>query len=79
MWVYERPNGARGFGFTGGHFHDNWGQDDFRRVVLNSIVWMAKGTIPAGGIQTTVSKEDLDQNLDPKQPKSPKQQPKKKQ
>ncbi|NIP92476.1 MAG: ThuA domain-containing protein, partial [Akkermansiaceae bacterium] len=27
-WAYERPNGGRGFGFTGGHFHQNWGHDD---------------------------------------------------
>ena len=20
-WAFERPNGGRGFGFTGGHFH----------------------------------------------------------
>jgi type 1 glutamine amidotransferase len=69
MWVYDRPSGGRGFGFTGGHFHDNWGQDDFRRVVLNAIVWSAKGNIPAGGIKTVVTKEELDQNLDPKQAK----------
>lgn len=24
-WAYERPNGCRGFGFAGGHFHRNWG------------------------------------------------------
>ena len=29
---------ARGFGFTGGHFFDNWGVDNFRRMVLNAIV-----------------------------------------
>jgi hypothetical protein len=24
MWAYERSNGSRGFGFTGGHTHANW-------------------------------------------------------
>lgn len=66
MWTCERPDGGRGFGFTGGHFHDNWGNENFRRVVLNAIVWMAKGNIPAGGIQTVVTKDDLEKNLDPK-------------
>jgi hypothetical protein len=26
-WAVERSNGGRGFGFTGGHFFDNWGVD----------------------------------------------------
>jgi hypothetical protein len=30
MWAVERKDGGRGFGFTGGKFHDNWGIDDFR-------------------------------------------------
>lgn len=72
MWVYERPDGGRGFGFTGGHFHDNWGHEDFRRVVLNAIVWMAKAPVPAGGVQSVVTAEDLKQNLDPKGPRKPK-------
>ena len=66
MWAYERPDGGRGFGFTGGHFHKNWGQDDFRRVVQNAIVWMAKGEIPAGGVQSRVTPAELEENQDTK-------------
>lgn len=66
MWTVERPDGGRGFGFTGGHFHDNWANDDFRKTVLNALVWVAKGEVPATGIPSTVSKDDLDANLDPK-------------
>ena len=69
MWAVERPDGGRGFGFTGGHFHDNWGNDDFRKVVLNATLWIAKAEIPEKGVQSTVSKEDLDANLDPKKPR----------
>jgi len=66
-WVVERPDGGRGFGFTGLHFHDNWGQDEFRKTVLNAICWIAKVEIPAEGIVTpTPTKEELDANLDPK-------------
>lgn len=25
MWLFERTNGGRSFGFTGGHTHANWG------------------------------------------------------
>tara|TARA_R110002072_G_scaffold39036_2_gene112559 strand:- start:10755 stop:11708 length:954 start_codon:yes stop_codon:yes gene_type:complete len=72
MWVVERPDGGRGFGFTGGHFHDNWGIEDYRKVVLNALVWTAKGNVPEDGIQSTVSEEQLDQNLDPKKPRKKK-------
>jgi type 1 glutamine amidotransferase len=67
MWAVERADGGRGCGFTGGHFHDNWGNDDFRKVVLNALVWVAKGEVPAAGIDSAVTKEQLDANLDPKQ------------
>jgi type 1 glutamine amidotransferase len=66
MWAYERKNGGRGFGFTGGHYHKNWGQDDFRKLVLNGILWIAKADIPASGVESTVTPEDLEKNLDPK-------------
>ncbi|MEM0926969.1 MAG: ThuA domain-containing protein, partial [Planctomycetota bacterium] len=35
-WAYERPDGGRSFGFTGGHFHWNWGNDNIRRLVTNA-------------------------------------------
>ena len=66
MWCVERANGGRGYGFTGGHFHDNWGNDDFRKVVLNAMVWLAKCDVPQEGVASTVTQEQLDQNLDPK-------------
>lgn len=69
LWLVERPDGGRGMGFTGGHFHDNWGNDDFRKVVLNSMVWLAKAEVPAGGVESHVTPADLDANLDPKPPK----------
>lgn len=40
-WAYERPNGGRGFGFTGGHFHANWQNAEFRNLVVNAIHWTA--------------------------------------
>jgi hypothetical protein len=70
MWAVERPDGGRGLGFTGGHFHDNWGNDEFRKIVLNALVWLAKLDVPKDGIASTVTKEQLEANLDPKpQPK----------
>ena len=65
-WAYERPDGGRGFGFTGAHYHKNWGDDNFRKVVLNAILWTAKMDVPPEGVQSTITPEDLEQNLDPK-------------
>ncbi|MCG8653616.1 MAG: ThuA domain-containing protein [Pirellulales bacterium] len=66
MWSVQRRDGGRGFGFTGGHFHDNWGNDNFRKVVLNGILWLGQVEVPPGGVESTVSQADLDANLDPK-------------
>lgn len=69
MWAVERPDGGRGFGFTGGHQHTNWQNDDQRRLVLNALVWLAKLEVPAGGIDSApVTDEEARQNLDPKPP-----------
>ena len=65
-WACERPDGGRGFGFTGGHFHSNWGNDDCRKLVLNAILWTAKVEVPATGVECKVTAEDLKQNQDKK-------------
>lgn len=66
LWVVERPDGGRGFGFTGGHYHKNWGDPNFRKVILNTLVWLVKLDVPPDGIESTVTPEDLEKNLDPK-------------
>jgi type 1 glutamine amidotransferase len=64
-WAYERPNGGRGFGFTGGHFHQNWQQDDFRKTVLNAIAWTAHIDIPQEGVPSrTPTDAELELNQD---------------
>lgn len=65
-WAYERPNGGRGFGFTGAHFHKNWGDDNFRKVVLNAILWIAKVDVPKNGVECEITPDQLTANLDPK-------------
>jgi len=63
-WTYERPNGGRGFGFTGMHTHWNWAQDSFRKAVLNAIVWIAKAEVPQGGVPSkTPTLEELEADL----------------
>ncbi len=65
-WAVERPDSGRGFGFTGGHFHKGWANEDQRRLVLNAIVWTAKATVPEGGIESKFTPEELQANQDPK-------------
>lgn len=65
-WVFERGDGkGRGFGFTGGHFHNNWQNDSFRTLVLNSIAWTAHVDVPLTGIESaTPTTADLEANQD---------------
>lgn len=72
MWVVERKDGGRGLGFTGGHFHDNWSNDNYRKVVLNGLVWLTKADVPAGGVESTLAPGAIDLNLDPKPPRKKK-------
>jgi type 1 glutamine amidotransferase len=59
-WATQRPDGGRGFGCTGGHNHVNWGNDSFRKLVLNAIVWTAGLDISADGVPAgTVTVDDL--------------------
>lgn len=69
MWLSERANGGRGFGFTGGHTHTHWGDVNQRRIVLNALLWMAKIPVPAGGVKDPITDADLSLNLDPKRPR----------
>ncbi len=66
MWAYERPNGGRSFGFTGGHTHRNWGDVNQRRLMLNALLWIAKVEVPATGVVDRITDADLEMNLDPK-------------
>jgi len=60
LWARERRDGGRGFGFTGGHDHKNWGDDNFRKAVLNALVWIAKVDVPPDGVPSKVAPEDLE-------------------
>ena len=67
MWVSDNANGSRGFGFTGAHFHKNWQNNDFRKLVLNAISWVSKAEVPADGVPVKdLSQAEMDANLDKK-------------
>lgn len=68
VWVSEnKDTNSRGFGCTGGHVHWNWAQDDFRKSILNAIVWVAKADVPANGVESKrPTVPELLANMDPK-------------
>ena len=64
-WATQRADGGRGFGCSGGHVHWNWGNNQFRKLILNSIVWTAGVDVPADGTNAgKVTVDDLLQNHD---------------
>jgi hypothetical protein len=46
--------------------HTNWGDPNFRKLVLNAILWVARAEVPKSGVQSVVTSEDLKLNLDDK-------------
>ncbi len=70
-WAYERPDGkGRGFGFTGAHVHANWQNDNFRKTMLNAILWTAHVKVPDSGVpSTTPTDTEIRSNLDDKKKK----------
>jgi len=64
-WAYERPGGGRGFGFTGAHWHNNWANDEFRKIVLNALVWITGADVPPDGVPSqTPTVKELEANQD---------------
>ena len=53
-WRWERPDGGRSFGFSGLHFHDNWGRAEYRRLVAQGVLWTMKLEIPKDGLAVDV-------------------------
>jgi hypothetical protein len=64
-WAYERPDGGRGFGFTGLHKHANLGDNNMRTLLLNAVAWVAKLPVPEGGVKSEpLSRDQLEQLID---------------
>jgi hypothetical protein len=64
-WAYDRPDGGRGFGFTGLHKHSNLGEDNFRTLLLNAVAWVSKLPVPEAGIPSkTLSRDAQEQLID---------------
>ena len=65
LWGITRPSGGRGAGFTGGHHHRNWAIESYRKLILNTIAWIAGEKVPTGGVPTyPVTEDELNESLD---------------
>ncbi len=62
-WAYTRPDGGRGFSFTGADLHKSWEYPSQRTLVLNGILWSARLPVPEGGVQVTLDPAKLELNL----------------
>ncbi|HEV3204599.1 MAG TPA: ThuA domain-containing protein, partial [Gemmataceae bacterium] len=58
-WSWERPDGGRSFGFSGLHYHENWGLPEYRRLVAQGVLWTMKIQVPDKGLNVILPKEDL--------------------
>jgi hypothetical protein len=64
-WAYVRPDGARGFGFTGMHKHANWADPGFRTILVNAAAWVSKLEVPKDGVPTKkLTRGDLEKLID---------------
>lgn len=58
-WSYDRPEGGRGFVFGGMDYHDNMELEDYRKFILNGIVWAAGLEVPEEGVHSPKPELDL--------------------
>lgn len=58
-WAWERPDLGRSFGFSGLHFHENWQRIEYRRIVIQGIVWTLQEQIPKEGLTVDVMDNDF--------------------
>jgi type 1 glutamine amidotransferase len=47
-WAWNRSDNGRSFGFSGLHFHTNWQQPQYRRMIGQAALWILKVDPPKG-------------------------------
>ncbi|MBC8289514.1 MAG: ThuA domain-containing protein [Planctomycetes bacterium] len=71
-WAFDRPDGGRSFGFTGLHFHENWKQESYRRLMTQGLLWTISQKIPEKGVAIPIEAKDLVPPPQPPQSSRPK-------
>ena len=60
VWTLERKDGGRSFGFVMLHYHSNWQREDYRRMVVQGVLWSLKQGIPEGGVKADIDSKKLE-------------------
>jgi type 1 glutamine amidotransferase len=59
-WAWDRPAGGRSFGFVALHYHSNWQLPEYRRLVVQGILWALKMSIPENGAKVDIDSKKLE-------------------
>ncbi|MBI4661881.1 MAG: ThuA domain-containing protein [Verrucomicrobia bacterium] len=59
-WAWERADGGRSFGFVGLHFHKNWERPEYRRLVVQAILWTLQLPVPKEGVNLDINPQLLE-------------------
>ncbi len=59
-WAWRRDDDGRSFGFSGLHFHKNWERIEYRRLVVQGILWTLKDVIPTDGLQLDLTDKEFE-------------------
>jgi len=59
-WAWERPDGGRAFGFVALHYHSNWQLPEYRRLVVQGVLWSLKLPIADGGVNVDIDSKKLE-------------------
>lgn len=51
-WAFERPNGGRGFAFSGLHYLVSLDHPQLRRLLLNAVAWTGGLEVPVTGVRS---------------------------
>lgn len=51
-WAFQRNDGGRSVGITDGHYYENWRLENYRKLVLNAIVWTSGAKVPRNGVRS---------------------------
>ena len=59
-WAWQREDNGRSFGFTGLHFHKNWERIEYRRLVVQGILWTLNESIPTEGLALDLTEREIE-------------------
>jgi type 1 glutamine amidotransferase len=60
VWSWERPDSGRSFGFVMLHYHSNWQREDYRRFIVQGVLWSLKQDIPEKGVKVDIDSKLLE-------------------